>query len=130
MNKQELISKMLHAADKYNIDKYEVGAGGHLVMLGLRDTTDDIDVSVDEKTFWRLVNENLLPVKEIEDGILLAPLTEDIDIHVKDGVLAENIIEEVQCCTEEDTLLLKQTLNRCKDQKDIAKLKAYMGISG
>jgi hypothetical protein len=87
-------------------------------------------MSLTETEFYRLVEENNLAVTEIDSGsFLLAPLTEDIDIHIKQGEISDNVVCGINCPTAQETLDLKLGLNRDKDQEDIRKLKAFMGVS-
>lgn len=130
MNKQTLINKVKAAVRLFELSEYEVGAGGHLLLLGLREETGDIDMSLTETEFYRLVEENNLAITEIDSGsFLLAPLTEDIDIHIKQSEISDNVVCGINCSTEQETLDLKVGLNRDKDQEDILKLKAFMGVS-
>lgn len=127
MDKQTLINKVKEAVRLFELSEYEVGAGGHLLLLGLREETGDIDMSLTKTEFYRLVEENSLAVEK--DYFTMAQLTEDIDIHIKPGQITTNLISGVNCSTEQETLDLKLGLNRDKDQEDIRKLKAFMGVT-
>ena len=111
-----------------------LGAGGAMVMLGLRETTNDIDLEVPEKVFDYF--GKIFGVKEPEDhaGVRLVSVAPQVDIHIsfnKEETYDFPVIEDnrIYYSGAESTLWLKQQLNRPKDQEDIKKLKHYLQLN-
>lgn len=108
---------------KLNPKEFRIGAGGLLLMLELRSETGDMDAEVDETTFDKIVKKRNLTPQYLSDGVVLAPLSSMVDIHPVDNIDEGIWVEGVWCATPENTLKLKESLNRPKDQDDIVKLK-------
>lgn len=105
-----------------------VGAGGALLMYGLRTTTQDIDVEVEEGIFNSFVSFKEFSESEFTrpDGTGVRVLTHPehplVDVHVR-GDASSCVIEGVCVYTPLACLEFKEMLNRPKDQEDIFKLK-------
>ena len=105
-----------------------VGAGGAMLMLGLRTSTEDIDTGVPESIFHRIVIKHKLPTKVIPSNQhVVAKYDAVIDIHKRFGE-PTCIVDGVCIWTPQFILAFKQKMNRPKDQEDIQKLKAYLNI--
>ena len=106
-----------------------VGAGGAMLMLGLRTSTEDIDMDVPEMVFHRIVIKHGLKTEKISTSCsnMLAKYDGVIDLHKSAGV-PTMLAEGVRIWTPSFILQFKEKLNRDKDQKDIQKLKAYLNI--
>ena len=108
-----------------------IGAGGAMLMMGLRENTNDLDLSVPEKVFNYFGKVFGITQPSDHSGIKIVSVAPQVDIHLSfnpteapdypvmeyNGVYYEGA---------EKTLWLKQQLNRPKDQEDIRKLKAYI----
>lgn len=133
MNKQELIKQYGEFLSAHNLtpDQAVVGAGGALCVLGLRGETRDIDIDVPEDIFQRFLNMGL-PTHFFNTpgrpGVLAIEVTPSIDVHQKVGNDAVMTTEGVVHYTPEAVLAFKQDLNREKDQEDIRRLKAFLGV--
>lgn len=105
-----------------------VGAGGALIMHGLRATTQDIDVEVDKGIFNSFVSFDEFSESEFvrPDGTSVRVLTHPehplVDVHIR-GDASSCIVNGVCVYTPLACLEFKEMLNRPKDQEDIIKLK-------
>lgn len=131
MNKSDLVNKTKAMARLYSIsmDQLVVGFGGAMLLLGLRQETQDIDLDVPESVYdWFLgagFDERLV----VGDKKAIS-VTDCIDIHrginpgeelmVTDGVFHH---------TPQVILRKKKMLNRPKDQKDIQALTEFLARS-
>ena len=128
MNKEEIIEKL----KEYNIDKnkYIVISGAAMVLLGIKDKTQDIDIAVKDGykdylvdnynvTFDRM-NEYNEPVYYIDDIINFAITYYTDKKEYVSGIPVQNV---------NDILKLKKGLNREKDKIDIEKLENYKRLN-
>lgn len=130
MNREEFVNILSDWLDKNEIDSTEVHVshGGSMLILGLRDTTEDIDLTVSQAVWNKLKDmgykTKIMPPYKGEKEWELMPVNEYIDVHLIDsnfnGSLADynGIYYRDAKTTLEDKLLL----NRNKDQEDIKKL--------
>lgn len=131
MNKAQLISKLKAWATDEDVSLIEihVSHGGSLLMLGLRDETDDIDLTVSKRVWDRLIDAGhqvqRIPPSATYPEVNLISVTDDIDVHLIDpsqGVSLD-VFDGVWYRDARNTLADKMRLNRPKDQKDIEALK-------
>lgn len=110
-----------------------VSHGGAMLMHGLRELTQDIDLTVSKRVWDKFVElgfeVKILPDCGLVKGISLISVTENIDIHLSDvdysgKLLLENNIYFRDLNT---TLNDKILLGRKKDEKDIILLKSLLG---
>lgn len=110
-----------------------VSHGGAMLMHGLRESTQDIDLTVNKRVWDKFVElgfeVKVLPDCGLVKGISLISVTENIDIHLSDvdysgKLLLENNIYFRDLNT---TLNDKILLGRKKDEKDIILLKSLLG---
>ena len=110
-----------------------VSHGGAMLMHGLRESTQDIDLTVNKRVWDKFVElgfeVKVLPDCGLVKGISLISVTEYIDIHLSDvdysgKLLLENNIYFRDLNT---TLNDKILLGRKKDEKDIILLKSLLG---
>ena len=129
MNRNELMNKYFEflSVEGLKPEEVVVGFGGAMVMWGLREETGDLDLSLDEVVFERIVGEKGLVVKELNRSIskCLAAWDECVDIHP--GGLGGVLVDGVMVDSLEKILEGKLFLNREKDRKDIEKLKELLG---
>ncbi len=110
-----------------------VGAGAALVMLGLRELTDDIDMEVQALFHAMLVQYSTYPKHGIvnTDGTAIDIVEWDdrIDLHpTLDPSIKTIVIDGVTIYAPEEILKQKRALNREKDKPDIAALEAYLAL--
>ena len=134
MNKVQYINTLKNWAEKNNINLAEchVSHGGSLLMLGLRDDTDDVDLTVSPGIWDRLVNDGhqvkILPATATYPEVRIISVTDDIDVHLNnpnDEMLLDEF-DGIMYRNATTTLLDKLKLNRDKDQADIAALKQML----
>lgn len=127
MDRDTLIKRYLKFLKQYGLKSRDVvvGAGGALLLQGLRDQTGDIDVDVSSETFERLrayaKGHHYFGEK---DPVEVLEFPNDIDVHLWRGDEDTQHIRHVCCYSLKETLAQKQRLNRPKDQADIAAIKA------
>ena len=128
MNKEEIIEKL----KEYNFDKnkYIVISGAAMVLLGIKDKTQDIDIAVKDGykdylvdnynvTFDRM-NEYNEPVYFIDNIVNFAITYYTDKKEYVSGIPVQNV---------NDILKLKKGLNREKDKIDIEKLENYKRLN-
>ena len=128
MNKEEIIEKL----KEYNFDKnkYIVISGAAMVLLGIKDKTQDIDIAVKDGykdylvdnynvTFDRM-NEYNEPVYFIDNIVNFAVTYYSEKKEYVNGIPVQNV---------NDILKLKKGLNREKDKIDIEKLENYKRLN-
>ena len=128
MNKEEIIEKL----KEYNFDKnkYIVISGAAMVLLGIKDKTQDIDIAVKDEykdylidnynvTFDRM-NEYNEPVYFIDNIVNFAITYYTDKKEYVSGIPVQNV---------NDILKLKKGLNREKDKIDIEKLENYKRLN-
>ena len=127
MNKQEFMQQYFGFLEKENLRCTDVivGAGGSMLMRGLRETTHDIDAGLVTDDF-NLFLDRGLQRKEISNDRFAIVYNEFIDLHDEGSMMVGEIIDGVFCEHLKDVLERKLRLNRPKDQEDIMKLQAYM----
>lgn len=97
-----------------------IDAGSAMVLMGLRDSTTDLDVTVSSTTFDKIVARRGLSVNASSNGIPLASYSPAVDLMATSEPFANIfLIDGVHCAAPRQVLVMKQALNREKDQKDI-----------
>lgn len=129
MNKKELIKKYKALLEKFKLTPLDVhvSAGGSMVLHGLREETEGIDISMTKEAYWATRNTGKYPLKYFSlpglPEIEIVEYSKDIDLHKEETSATLELIGGVACYTLETLLKQKQMLNREKDQADIARLK-------
>ena len=125
MHKQELIEKL--DALKLDKDKYCIISGGVLLLYGIKDTTNDIDLKMKPSYFEELkgrFNFKKSPKIEYED---LYEINDEIEVVVKDYNDEEvQIVDGYPAESLELTLKWWVDHNRPKDQEKIQLVKDYL----
>lgn len=131
MNKQKIKSQMWLAlkqlAELDALGPVVLSAGGALVMHGLRDETEDLDLEVTQEVWDELTQGHGYAVNASK-GVDIIHLCKGVDLHLYDESHGNDIliIEGILCQDLFAVLALKQRLNREKDQADIAKIQAHL----
>lgn len=133
MRKQELIKQYSEFLTEHSLtpDQAVVGAGGALCLLDMRAETSDIDLDVPEDIFQRFLDMGFPTHIYRATGrpdYLVIEVTPSIDVHQKEVTDQVMSTDGVTHYTPEAVLVFKQSLNREKDQEDIRRLKAFLGI--
>lgn len=137
MNKEQLMSEYFAFLEKENLQAKDVlvGAGGSLLMQGLREETQDIDIGLRGDLFSVYLQRGLKQkdigpsrvagLKE-KDGVIsrvALKYNEVIDLHDDHGGLNGFMLEGVFIETLDVILERKLRLNREKDQADIVNIR-------
>jgi len=123
MNKEEI----LNVLKKYSFDKNEfiILSGAALVLLGIKDKTNDIDISFSERLYNKILKDFKCILDWNNDGY---------DIWYLDGIInfGKNyynkeyiLINEYKVQSLKSIYELKLELNREKDKKDIENILKY-----
>jgi hypothetical protein len=123
MNRIEMMKRYFAFLEAEAISACDVtiGAGGAMIMYGLREETQDIDIDIPDSVFDS-IRKRGLPEKEIRPGVYLIRYDEVIDLHRKEAFDTTKMLDGVCVSTLESILALKRMLNREKDQVDIDKI--------
>ena len=123
MNKKAFIKKYFEFLEQSGLsaNRVRVSYGGALLMLGLRTSTDDLDLDIPKESYEHLVTTHKLK-REMRKVGECANWNRDVSLKA-DGDLSKGVfIDGVWVDTPEDVLRRKKALNRPKDQEDIVKL--------
>ena len=127
IKKEQLIKSYFEGCKKINLptERVVVGAGGVCVLLGIRESTNDIDVDVVKSDFNELLKVGYKS-HQIADDYVVLEVTEHMDVHGVDEIVDTVVIEGVACYSAKSVLDFKLKLNREKDQADIRALREYL----
>jgi hypothetical protein len=116
---------------------YIVSCGGGLLMIGLREECDDIDMSVNMLIWKRAIKKGYKPITKPfrynESGFITTIEIRDngmkTDLHLDiPTVESPHIwVDGIRVLSPELLLKEKLRMNRPKDQNDIVNLKKYLG---
>lgn len=134
MNKQEFKSNFEKFIKDFELDKNTVvvGAGAALMLLGLRDKINDIDVAIPENDFDRISKKHKVVIYEVKEttGIrktkVIPNILGNIDIHIEKDFENTILLDGIRIYSVPRLLKQKELMNREKDQEDIKKLKKYL----
>ena len=128
MSKEDIIKKL----KEYNFDKesYLVISGAAMVLLGIKDKTSDIDISVTEKYNDYLLNNYNCTFERINEYNKQAYFIDNI-INFSTTYYTDNkvFVDNIPVQAPEEILDLKKKLNREKDKIDIEKIEKYMRLN-
>ncbi len=123
MNREELIAKM--KALDFPAEEYWIQAGAALLLHGLRERTHDIDIGCTPALMAR-IRAMGCPYETLEDGHRKYAVTEDVEASENWARGTVTLIEGLPVVSPEDVLALKRSLNREKDQRDIARIEEFL----
>lgn len=125
MNKLQLIAKLVKFYKDFDIvsTQCHVSHGGALVLLGLKDQTDDIDLVVTQQVWDKFKSYSKTQLNALGDykAKELISIDDDIDLHLIDDQypLVITVVDGIYLTDLNTTLLDKLRLNRDKDQQQI-----------
>lgn len=128
MNKEEIISIL--GKYNFNVDDYIVLSTGAMVIHGIKDTANDIDLAVSENLYRQLL-ENVECILKCEynfNGKKMKVYSFDVFGFGLNYFDKENIemVDGIPVQSVNSILKLKKSLNREKDIKDIKLIEEYM----
>ena len=125
MNKEEIL-KMIDSLN-LDINDYYVLSGGSLLIQGLRETTNDLDLVVNERALEKLKQSYNL-IKKYENGYIINHNI-DVFLETNEDILNNRvIIDDYSCQSLESVYKFKKKLNREKDQDDLKKLESILNM--
>ena len=122
MNKRDIIEQLKKLP--FSREDYWVVAGSAMVLYGIREETDDIDLGCDMKLADKLEKDGYL-VQHSGDGNRRFKYGDRIEVF--ENWLYDTVkqVEGYPVISVEGLLLMKKELGRPKDRKDIRLIKAY-----
>ena len=125
MNRDEII-KLLKQYN-FNPKKYLVVGGAALILYGLRDKTNTIDITTTKSYLKELLKEYDCVLERVnKDGTSCYLIDNKINIGASYYKRRREYIEWFPIQTIEDLIELKQKLNRPKDRRDLKAIFEYI----
>ena len=125
MNKEELY-KLVEKL-KLPITEYCILSGGSLVMHGIRENTNDLDIDITKKDF-EIIKKYFRPTL-VDENKKLYKITENIECFLDNNFETDiEFIEGYPCQSLMSVYRLKKKLNREKDQSDIIAIKKVLNL--
>lgn len=128
MNRQDI----LNALNKYHFDinEYMVISGASMVLQGIKESTNDIDISVSKKYYDYLVKNYKCDIEKVINGLNIYLIDDIINFSTnyynRDEVV---MYKGFPIQSLEGIKKLKLGLNRAKDISDINKLDKYLNLN-
>lgn len=139
MDLVELKGELMEVAELTGIpcEEFGIGAGGAMLFYGLRDKTNDVDVTVPHEVFETLYGRFKVTIfKSVMDGLPHEKISiGNVDIHTsadtEDYLHPEYImVDGFKVETPQSILAHKERMGRPKDQADIIKLRGVCNQQG
>ena len=125
MNKEELY-KLVEKL-KLPITEYCILSGGSLVMHGIRENTNDLDIDITKKDF-EIIKKYFRPTL-VDENKKLYKITENIECFLDNNFETDiELIDGYPCQSLMSVYRLKKKLNREKDQSDIIAIKKVLNL--
>lgn len=125
MNKEELY-KLVEKL-KLPITEYCILSGGSLVMHGIRENTNDLDIDITKKGF-EIIKKYFSPTL-VDENKKLYKITENIECFLDNNFETYiELIDGYPCQSLMSVYRLKKKLNREKDQSDIIAIKKVLNL--
>lgn len=125
MNKEELY-KLVEKL-KLPITEYCILSGGSLVMHGIRENTNDLDIDITKKGF-EIIKKYFSPTL-VDENKKLYKITENIECFLDNNFETDiEFIDGYPCQSLMSVYRLKKKLNRERDQSDIIAIKKVLNL--
>lgn len=123
MNKKKIIEIL----KKYNFDnkKFIVISGAAMVIHGVKEYTNDIDIAVTQDYYGYLLEHYECKFEKINSYNHKIYFIDDIINFGIDYFTKPTYIDGIPVQTLEDVIKLKESLSRNKDKKDIELIRRY-----
>lgn len=126
MNREQIISVYADSLAKLGLEpeQFVLGAGGALVMHGIRQHTRDMDMGVDVEVYQELLDSGEHPTRLYDDCVIIE-WNDVLDLHPL--TTGETVMIDGVCCYSLARVFVqKLALGRDKDQADITALRALL----
>lgn len=134
MNRKQFIEQVKRFNEHFGLKPEEsyVAAGGALLMYGMRESTDDVDLTLKPEVYDRLKVDRYAPFSYPKTGnspaITGFVFNKFIDAHRETTPWRIEVIDGIGVQLLEDVLKMKMAMNRPKDQDDIRAIHQYIAI--
>ncbi|MEG1146016.1 MAG: hypothetical protein RSE21_01130 [Bacilli bacterium] len=121
INKKEILKTL----NQFNINKYDplILSGASLVLQGIKEETNDIDIAVSKENYKLLLKDfNCVPEEGVKDVYYIDDVINFGKNYYKENYL---LYDNYKIQTVEEIIKLKKTLNRKKDLLDIELINNY-----
>ena len=123
MVKEDIIKRLMDL--NFPITDYWLITGGAMVLYGLRDATNDIDLGC-SKSLADMLEKNGFTTTRLSDGTRKITIADDIEIF-EDWIFDKAEIREgISVISLKGLLEMKKSLGREKDLKDIELIEAAL----
>ena len=122
-------TKIIETLKKYNFDKdeYLVISSAAMVILGIKESTSDIDIAVTDDYYNYLIENISCTFDRVNEyGMTSYSIDNVIDFCTTYYDEEKQFVENIPLQTPQKILKLKKSLNREKDTKDIKFIKEYI----
>ena len=123
MNKQDIVQRLQTLA--FPREEYWVVTGSAMVLYGIKDETRDIDLGCSAKLADRLEADGY-PAERLPDGSRKLVIGSDIEIFEKWLFDRVEYIDNIPTISLKGLIMMKESLGRPKDLKDIAAIKEFI----
>ena len=127
ITKSDIVQEITSVFDNELLSKSDIWviSGAALVLYGIRETTNDIDLGCTDDCFNRLLlNGYQMEEKQGYDKRIIVP--PDIEVFGGTKCTAIEYIDNIPVASLEDIISFKRQLNREKDILDIKLIKAFL----
>src|SRR5574344_60905 len=126
MNRIDIINT-LHKYELNNT-KYMVLSGAAMVLYGIKDSTDDIDISLDDTYYDELLTKYDCVLEMGKDDVYYIDNVINFgrDYYNKEDIV---YVDNIPVQSIDAIIKLKKSLNRDKDIKDLSKIDKYLNKS-
>ena len=120
---------ILKKLKEFNLDssKYLVISGAAMVLLGIKETTKDIDLAVSKNYYDYLINNYSCTIDRLNEFKHLCYNLDVLNFGIDYYSKQYEEVEGIRVQKVEDIIKLKRFLNREKDKEDIKKLIKFKG---
>ena len=123
MNKFEIMQKLQKLG--FPKTEYWLVTGSAMVLYGVKEETHDIDLGCSKKLADRLEAEGYLP-ERMADGSRKFVIGSDIEIFEEWLFDQVEYVNQIPTISLKGLIMMKESLGREKDMKDIAAIKEFM----
>ncbi len=125
LNKDKIIEIL--NSHHFDTNNYIVISGAAMVLYGIKDDTDDIDIAVTDEYFKYLLNNYNCTFERVNEFNHEVYFIDHLINYAVDYYSDNyNVINGIHVQTYEDLIKLKEFLHRDKDKKDIKKIELLL----
>ena len=122
MNKEEFIKKL--KASRLDPSHYVVTAGGSLLLHGIREETQDIDLSVTADLAQKLIASGF--TQSVRYGKRRIEISEDFEVYEEPSLPDFVLIDGIPAMTLDEVIAMKKRMGREKDLRDLELIEKFL----